>query len=97
MVRLLKGSPDRIAEFIPVDDQGVEIADVDQATETGRNGQSFQVFRFAGGLPPQLGLKLILNVGMKDLEVPLRIRNLPVPPQPGADAAEVSGEAAVNR
>jgi hypothetical protein len=77
--RQLEGDESRIAELFPVDQNGVQIAGVTHTTAT-ENENLIHYFEFAQNVPQRVGLKFLINVGVRELEVPLRFNDVPVPP-----------------
>ena len=45
-------------------------------------GRRVYTFEFPGGVPQKIGMKIAVNMGVKDIEIPIRLRNLPLPPMP---------------
>jgi hypothetical protein len=91
LMRVLKGNPDRLAALQPVDVTDQEIADVTQSQNTIQDGRTqVNVFEFADGVPPKVGMKVVLNLGVKDIEVPLRFSDLPVPPDRSANPPDAA-------
>ncbi len=80
-LRVLEGDEDRIAEMYPVDRNGDRIADVFHS-EGLDNGNLIHYFDFPRRVPSKVGLKFFMNLGIKEIEIPLRLRDVPVPPRP---------------
>ncbi len=81
MLRVLEGDEDRIAEMSPVDRSGNPISYVSHSTGLD-NGNLVHYFEFSRRVPSKVGLKFSMNLGVKEIEIPLRLRNVPVPPRP---------------
>ncbi|QDU40029.1 hypothetical protein Mal4_43830 [Maioricimonas rarisocia] len=78
---LLKGTPARIHSIELIDASGNVIPD-GSVSRAEFNGKVFYSL-FAGDRNvDELGLQITLNVGMRDVEVPFRFADLPVPPKP---------------
>ena len=85
MMRLFEGREDRIAKVIPVDLNGDPISRVNASEQAGgakAQGRTVYTFEFPGGVPQKVGLKFIVNMGIEEVTVPIRIENLPLPPMP---------------
>jgi hypothetical protein len=85
MMRLLEGDDDKISEVKLLDLNGTPISNVQATVEAGTpqtKGHEVYLFTFAEAVPQKIGMKISINLGVKDVEVPIRIRNLPVPPIP---------------
>ncbi|MFG0333976.1 MAG: hypothetical protein ACF8TS_11490 [Maioricimonas sp. JB049] len=78
---LLKGTPARIQSIELIDASGSVISD-GSVSRAEFNGKVFYSL-FAGDRNvDDLGLQITLNIGMRDVEVPFRFTDLPVPPKP---------------
>lgn len=85
---LVDGKDDRISEVIPIDLNDHPITDVIASTQTGgaqAKWRTIYVFEFPGGVPERVGLKYYLNMGVEEITVPIRIRDLPLPPMPARE------------
>ncbi|MCA9075189.1 MAG: hypothetical protein KDA93_09155 [Planctomycetaceae bacterium] len=79
--RTLKGEEKRLAKFFPVDADGDRIEGVSHQT-TSDNGNLIHVFQFSESIPDDVGMKFIVNVGVKEIDVPVEFSDVPVPTAP---------------
>ncbi|MEW4526215.1 hypothetical protein [Maioricimonas sp. JC845] len=78
---LIKGSPSRIQSIELTDDTGQVLKDT-VVNRAEINGKVFYPLAIGDHKLDGLGLKITVNVGMRDIEVPFRFLDLPVPAKP---------------
>src|SRR5690606_36314082 len=85
MMRLLEGKDERISGVVLLDHNGISLPNVTAAIREGTGnarGRKVYAFEFPGGVPQKLGMKISVNMGVRDVTVPIRLRDLPLPPPP---------------
>jgi hypothetical protein len=80
-VRLVKGDSNLIQSVTAVDGGGSLLPDVVVGTMTFNNQVAYGL-TFQNEMPRDAGLRITLNVGLKEVSVPFRFDDLPVPAAP---------------
>jgi hypothetical protein len=85
MMRLLEGKDERISGASLLDHNGLPLTGVNSTVREGTGnarGRKVYTFEFPGGVPQKIGMKIAVNMGVRDITVPIRLRDMPLPPTP---------------
>jgi hypothetical protein len=85
MMRLVEGKDDRISAVSLLDHNGLPLTGVNASVREGSGnarGRKIYAFQFPGGVPQKIGMKIAVNMGVRDISIPIRLRDMPLPPMP---------------
>jgi hypothetical protein len=86
LLRLVEGDDSQISEVVAVDTYGDPVTGVTVTQEEGSGqaeGRMVHRLTFANGIPNEVGLAIVANSSVREVDVPFRFTDLPVPSAPG--------------
>jgi hypothetical protein len=85
MMRLVEGKDERISGVSLLDHNGLPLSGVNASVREGSGnarGRKIYAFQFPNGVPQKIGMKISVNMGVRDVTIPIRLRDMPLPPMP---------------